>query len=163
MSQLNFGEKIKFYLIFVFILLILAVIYVFAFTIFKFNKQEYKSVKINDYEFKLEIADTPLKRARGLAYRPALMEDEGMLFIFETPMIQRFWMKGMNFPIDILWLKDEIVIGFEENVQPEPGVKDEFLKIYSSPEPVDKVLELKAGSVEKLKIKVGTKVEFNNF
>ena len=51
-----------------------------------------------------DVADTDEARARGLMFRDALAEDEGMLFVFETPQRYAFWMKNVRMPLDILWL-----------------------------------------------------------
>ncbi len=90
-------------------------------------------------------------RARGLSGRASIGTNEGMLFRFDKPDIYPFWMKNMQFPIDIVWIAGARIVGFEENVPPEPGVPDGELKLYKPPEPVDKVLELAAGRVKLLR------------
>lgn len=142
------------------LLVILAAVYFLVFSFFNFGSRGESALKINGREIKIEIADNPLARARGLAGRDGIGDDEGMLFVFNEPAIQRFWMKGMRFSIDIIWIRENTVVGFEENVPAEPGVSDENLKIYSSPEVVEKVLEMKAGSVRAFDIKIGDRVEF---
>jgi uncharacterized membrane protein (UPF0127 family) len=142
------------------LLLILAAAYVVAVSLVNFGGKEESILKINGREIKIEIVDNPLAQVRGLGDRDSIDDDEGMLFVFPRPAIQRFWMKGMKFPIDIIWIRDSEIIGFEENVQPQPGARDENLKIYSSPERIDKVLEMKAGSIQRFGISLGNKVEF---
>lgn len=119
------------------------------------SKEKKGKVLIKGQEFSVEIADTPLKRSRGLSGRENLAENEGMLFLFSRAGYQGFWMKGMMIPIDIIWIKDDRVVGFEKNAQPEPGVKQRQLKKYLPPEAVDKALEVSAGTVERLDIQVG--------
>lgn len=51
------------------------------------------------------LADTELKRIRGLSDRQSLAADEGMLFVFPTEDFHGIWMKEMLFPIDIIWLQ----------------------------------------------------------
>jgi uncharacterized membrane protein (UPF0127 family) len=71
------------------------------------------------YCVNLELAVSEADRARGLSGRDALKDDAGMLFIFEIPYQHAFWMKDMNFPIDIIWLdKDGTVIYTAENAPP---------------------------------------------
>jgi uncharacterized membrane protein (UPF0127 family) len=53
---------------------------------------------------KVEIADTPELRQRGLMFRESLSENEGMLFIFEETGFYPFWMKNTLIPLDMLWL-----------------------------------------------------------
>jgi len=153
-------EKLKLFSILAAIFLIVGLTYVLVYSIFDLGNREKSVIKINNYKIKVEIVDSPLAQAKGLAGRNSIAEDEGMLFIFPRPAIQRFWMKGMKFPIDIIWIKGNQIVGFEENVLPEEGVSDVNLTIYSSPEPVDRVLEMKAGSAKRLQINIGDLVEF---
>lgn len=119
------------------------------------SKEKQGKIVIKEQEFNVEIADNPMKRSRGLSGRKNLEMNEGMLFLFSRAGYQSFWMKGMLIPVDIIWIKDNAIVGFEKNVQPEPGVKQGQLNVYSPPEPVDKVLEVSAGIVERLDIQVG--------
>ena len=48
-----------------------------------------------------------------------------------------------------------MVVGFSENLPPATGSSTQ---IYNSPEPADKVLEINAGLVKKLGIKIGDAV-----
>lgn len=105
--------------------------------------------------FTVEIADTMLLRDKGLSDRPSLGKDAGMLFEFGSPGMYGFWMKGMQFPIDIVWMKDARVIGFTENVDPQIGVGMLKLNSYYPPNPADAALELNAGLVKKYGIGVG--------
>ena len=119
---------------------------------------EQTSVLLGRQQFRADIADTIDKQSIGLSGRPHLGEDEAMLFVFGGYTGRTFWMPDMNFPIDIIWLKDDVVVGFAENAQPEPGVGMFGLKRYASPEPVDKVLEVIAGTVSRLGVKIGDRV-----
>lgn len=51
----------------------------------------------------VEIADDPEERQKGLMYRATLPEGQGMLFVFDTPAMQSFWMKNTRIPLDILF------------------------------------------------------------
>ncbi len=125
------------------------------------GKLETKILKVNGTEFSVEMADTTLSRMKGLSGRDGLAENEGMFFVFDSPANQGFWMKDMKFPIDIIWVKGDKIVGFAENVQPEPGKTVFGLKIYNSPEPVDRVLEVNAGTVAKYGFKAGDEVTYN--
>jgi hypothetical protein len=153
-------EKLKLLSVLAAVFLIVGLTYVLVYSLLGLSNREKSVIKINNQEIKVEIVDSPLAQAKGLADRNSIGENEGMLFIFPRPAIQRFWMKGMKFPIDIIWIKNNQVVGFEENVLPEMAARETDLKIYSSPEPVDKVLEMKANSVKRLQIKVGDLIEF---
>ncbi len=110
---------------------------------------------IGNTVFTIEVASTTISRARGLSYRDGLGENQGMLFLFGDYSNYGFWMKDMNFPLDMIWIKGDRVAGFSENAVPEPGVPMWKLKIYYPPEAVDKVLEVNAGTVARDGIKAG--------
>lgn len=117
--------------------------------------------KIGDVSIPIEIADTPEKRSLGLGHRNSLPADQGMLFVFgEGKRPVRFWMKGMEFPLDMLFISDGKVFQIVANAQPEPGVSDLNLKAYISEEPVDYVLEVNGGFAEKHGIKKGDSFSF---
>lgn len=104
-------------------------------------------------EFHVELAETMLKQAAGLSGRSPLAEDEGMLFIFSGKAPQTFWMKGMRFPLDFVWIADGKVIGLTENAPADNG-----LLTYGSPGPADMVLEINAGEVARQGIQAGQNV-----
>ncbi len=105
------------------------------------------------------IAKTDEERARGLGGRDYIDENEGMYFLFPKEDRYGFWMKDMQFSIDILWVKQGKLVGFVKNVQPEPGKGDGELALYHPPEPVSSVLEMKAGSVVRYGLKAGDKIK----
>lgn len=115
------------------------------------------AVVLEGEEFRVDIADTEEKRNQGLGGRESIGKNEGMLFVFGEPLIPTFWMKGMKFPIDIIWIRGNEVIGFAENAQPED--RGEALKLYQSPGFINYVLEVDAGTVSRLGIKVGSELE----
>jgi uncharacterized membrane protein (UPF0127 family) len=45
---------------------------------------------------------------------------DGMIFFFDKPLKVSFWMRGMNFPLDIVWVRNNVILGVTENVKPEP-------------------------------------------
>lgn len=119
------------------------------------------SVTINEIVVPVEVADTPQSRELGLGYRDSLPENQGMLFDFngqKQPV--RFWMKGMRFPLDMIFIADGKVVQIYENAEPQEGVPDVNMKGYVSNEPVHYVLEVNAGFVEKNNIKVGDSFSF---
>ncbi|MDP3974767.1 MAG: DUF192 domain-containing protein [Candidatus Jorgensenbacteria bacterium] len=124
-----------------------------------FSLENKGEVKINDQIIVVDIVRDENTRAKGLGGREGLGINEGMLFLFEETEVYPFWMKGMEFPIDIVWIAESAIVGFDERVPPEPGVPDRALTVYAPPEPVDKVLELAAGRVRLLRAKVGDHVK----
>jgi uncharacterized membrane protein (UPF0127 family) len=69
----------------------------------------------------IEVVDTPELRRQGLSGRESLAEDRGMLFVFEEPSTDNcFWMKDMNFSIDMVWLNENReVVTVASNISPE--------------------------------------------
>ncbi len=64
------------------------------------------------------VADSKEERIQGLSYREQIPLD-GMLFIFPSSKKYAFWMKGMSFPLDIIWINENgEVVGFKENALP---------------------------------------------
>jgi len=120
------------------------------------------TVNINDNYIYASIADDNAKITKGLSDRPFLRNNQGMLFIFPDIQKRIFWMKDMNFAIDLLWINDDQVVGLENNMlPPEPETADEDLERYISPLPVDKVLEMPVGSINQFNIKIGDEVTYN--
>jgi uncharacterized membrane protein (UPF0127 family) len=121
------------------------------------------TVHIGGDAFSVELATSSLTQARGLSGRTGLGENAGMLFLFNKPGVQNFWMKDMQFPIDIIWIGDGKVLGFAQNAPaPASGAMLWQLPVYSSPDGVDTVLEVQAGTVAKDNIKVGDAVTENS-
>ncbi len=114
-------------------------------------------VLVGEHIFFVEVAVTEATRLQGLAGRAGLKDDEGMYFVFDTPDRYGFWMKGMFFSIDIIWIRGEEIIGFAENLPPDNSSSPQ---IYYPPAPVDRVLEVKAGMVQALGIKAGDMAQF---
>ncbi|MDP2703999.1 MAG: DUF192 domain-containing protein [bacterium] len=160
------------------VLIILGGVWLF-FDVWESNSQTLE-VRVGGSVILAEVADSAEERARGLSGRNRLEKGRGMIFLFDPsasrsdseessdskssgqaqPAVQGFWMKDMRFPIDIIWIRDGIVIGFEESVPaPAISVSESELPVYVSPGKVDMVLEISSGEVERLGIEVGDKFE----
>lgn len=122
------------------------------------NIERKSEVKINNQSIIAEVVSKPNAREKGLSGRDSIGINDGMLFVFEETDKYPFWMKGVKFPIDIVWILQDRIIGFEENVSP-PAIDDPaYLTIYRPPLAVNKVLELKAGRFKLLKAGLGAKI-----
>ena len=111
---------------------------------------------------RVEVASTPVQSERGLGYRDTLPEDAGMLFDMHAPTTPQFWMKGMRFALDMVWVgADKRVIAITADVQPQPGASDPQLTRVSPPAPVRYVIELNAGSAGRHGISPGTQLAFD--
>jgi uncharacterized membrane protein (UPF0127 family) len=109
----------------------------------------------------IEVAETELKREQGLAGRTSLADDQGMLFLFSQPGQPVFWMKGMKFPIDIVWIADDKVVALTRNaeVQPQARTDGDYTR-YSPGRAVTKVLELNSGWIDRFELKIGDQIAF---
>jgi len=113
----------------------------------------------NEKCFTVEVASTPLERAKGLMNRQYLDSDKGMLFMLEDEGIHNFWMKGMLIPLDIIWINESMdVVYLSRNVQP---CKTEACKSITPDAKARYVLELNAGVANEIGLAVGDKATFD--
>jgi len=107
--------------------------------------------------FRVEVALTPEEHARGLMYRSQLPADAGMIFVFDQPSVQRFWMKNTLIPLDMIFIgKDRRIVGIVEDAVPETETE----RMVGAPSQY--VLEIGGGLSARLGIKRGEPVEFQN-
>ena len=108
------------------------------------------------------MASTPEERGPGLGGRPSMPLDEGMLFIFQGEGQYSFWMRGMLFPLDFIWISsDRIVVDITVDVPTvEPGVPDGELPRYRPDQAVLYMLEVNAGVVREAGVQIGDAVTF---
>ena len=113
-------------------------------------------VGIGDTQIQVDIADTAAKREQGLSGRKSLSDSEGMLFVFDTPGKYGFWMKDMNFALDIVWLDSEKhVVGVEKDISP-----DSYPQVFWPNEAIKYVLELPSGFAQRHSVDTGSQVNF---
>ncbi|MBI4036876.1 DUF192 domain-containing protein [Candidatus Daviesbacteria bacterium] len=118
-----------------------------------------QQIKINDTLIKVEVADTPAKRSKGLSGRESLATDSGMLFVYPQAQKYQFWMKGMKFALDMIFIKDGKVIDEIVDVPaPASGVPDTALPIYQPMTPIDMILEVNSGFAKNHNIKIGDQI-----
>ncbi|OGM71085.1 hypothetical protein A2897_02520 [Candidatus Woesebacteria bacterium RIFCSPLOWO2_01_FULL_44_24b] len=120
------------------------------------------TLAIAETKIMVELADSTEAMRLGLGERDSLPENEGMLFDYGTKRPAVFWMKGMRFPLDIIWIADGVVVQIDEKIPHEPGVAEQNLKMYPSNQEVDSVLEVNAGFTKKNNIKVGDLITIAN-
>ena len=146
----------------IFIIVLLVWVLVIAFSSYVYRTPnpplEKARVVVGGTAFQVELANTAVRRARGLSGRETLAENDGMFFLFGHAGSYGFWMKDMKFPIDIVWIRGNRIAGFAENVKPEPEKSFLGLTTYYPPMAVDRVLEINAGLVKRYKLKAGDAV-----
>ncbi len=118
-------------------------------------------VSIRGTTWEVELALTPERRAQGLGDRRGLASDHGMLFVFDHPENQSFWMRRCLIGLDIAFISSDLRIVRIYTMYPQPGVPDSRLKTYDSVEPVQYALEVSAGSLQLAGAKVGDVVTFS--
>ncbi len=121
-------------------------------------------VIIDGVHFVAEIADTPALRQLGLGERDSLKEQSGMLFVFPDGKASSFWMHGMRFPLDFIWISAECsVADLTQDVQhAPPDTPPAELVIYGSRAPAAYNFEVNAGEAQRFGIDVGDEVRFVN-
>lgn len=120
--------------------------------------QSLATITINQTVFEVYVADEPAEQELGLGAVQSLEADQGMVFIFSDSQPRSFWMKEVEYPIDIIWVNDLQVIGYV-TAQPErTGTAVSDYLVYRSPDSVNMVIEVPAGTVQSVQIEVGDNV-----
>ena len=114
-------------------------------------------VEIGRATFVVEVADDRREREKGLSGRTHLDPETGMLFVPEGGRASAFWMKGMLFPLDFIWIGEQCkVIGVMQDVPfPRAGTPDAEMPIYEFPPSTRYALEVNAGDVDRFNIRTG--------
>jgi uncharacterized membrane protein (UPF0127 family) len=114
------------------------------------------TVTIGNTTIFVEIVDTAPELEKGLSGKVFLADNAGMLFKFSDKRTATFWMKDMLIPIDIIWISDDKVVGVEASAQPP---NNEQIPTFTSPEPVNWVLEVNAGFAKDNNLEKGAEFE----
>ncbi len=99
-----------------------------------------------------QVASTPEQRATGLMFRSEMPANEGMLFVFEEPAGQCFWMKNTLLPLTAAFVADD---GTVVNLA---DMKPRTLDSHCSAKPVRYVLEMHQGWFAKRGIQAGSRL-----
>ncbi len=119
-------------------------------------------MRVGDAIVRAEIADDNAERALGLGGRDSLARDAGMYFVLTTDT-PRIWMKGMRFPLDLVWIDDDRVVEVTARVPDQPpGTPETELPIYSPAQPANRVLEVNAGWAQHHGVQPGDTVRLGN-
>ena len=104
-----------------------------------------------------EVAMTDRERAIGLMHRTQMGTHEGMLFVFERPGVQCFWMKNTLIPLAIAFIDDDGTIVNTDEMKPQT------LDSHCSDRPVRYVLEMNTGWFKKRALGTGSKLTGSPF
>jgi uncharacterized membrane protein (UPF0127 family) len=104
------------------------------------------------YLITAQVADTEAERETGLMFRASMPDSEGMLFVFEQPAQQCFWMKNTLLPLSVAFIADDgRIVNMDE-------MKAQTLDSHCAAKPVRYVLEMNAHWFSKRGIKPGFKL-----
>jgi uncharacterized membrane protein (UPF0127 family) len=117
--------------------------------------QRLQTIQLNAgiHNIHAEVALTPEQRAIGLMHRREMASNDGMLFVFEEPARQCFWMKNTLLPLSIAFLADDGTVVDIADMQPQT------LDSHCSSRPVRYALEMNQGWFAKRGIKPGSKLQ----
>ncbi len=118
-------------------------------------------ISINGTELTVRVAERPFAVRNGLSgYSREDLREDGMLFVFSDAQVREFWMKDMEFALDILWIADGRIVAIDRDVPPPSARFDEPARVSSLPLRVDAVLELPAGQAYEFGIIEGMSMKF---
>ena len=152
----RFFSAITKVLIFILLILMIVVLYInYKEPVKDFFASRFKeTIYIGDLVVQVTIADDTEERRQGLSGVTSLDELEGKLFVFDESDRYGIWMKDMNFPIDIIWISDELkIVHIEENIGPST-----FPKVFRPDVPARFVLETNSYFAKTFKVDVGDRV-----
>ncbi|WP_324023402.1 DUF192 domain-containing protein [Maribacter sp. BPC-D8] len=115
------------------------------------NSSDTVKTKLN-----IEFAETDYETQTGLMYRKGMDSNQGMLFIFPDERVHSFYMKNTEFPLDIIYIKEDLrIASFQENAQPlnESGLTSQV--------PIKYVLEINGGLAQELGLSIGDSISFS--
>jgi uncharacterized membrane protein (UPF0127 family) len=144
---------------------LLAVAVIAGFAVTAANNSDCTKVYRNDDQvsmggrlFKTEVTKSFQEMQKGLGGRECIGENQAMLFNFGKEGQYGIWMKDMKFPIDVLWINDDKkIVAIEKNFTPETYPDN---AINEKDKPASYVLEVKAGTADKLGLILGSPVSF---
>lgn len=113
-------------------------------------------LQIGKESYRAEVAATSDRQARGLSGRLCLGADQAMLFSYTSPGDYCYWMKDMNFAIDMVWLDaDKQITTIESDVRP-----DTYPTSFCPDRPSQFVVEVPAGTARSKGWSIGQQVDF---
>ncbi|WP_295528834.1 DUF192 domain-containing protein [uncultured Pseudacidovorax sp.] len=114
-------------------------------------------ITVGMYRIDAQVASTPQQRQTGLMFRENLPQQEGMLFVFEEPAVQCFWMKNTLVPLTAAFVADDGRIVNLADMQAQTTDS------HCSEAPVRYVLEMNQGWFARKGLRKGTKLSGTPF
>lgn len=120
----------------------------------------HETVVIGGQTFHLELALDQPDRVQGLSDRKELAADRGMLFVFPQPQVLQFVMRRCYLDLDIIFLDAAGRVVMTHRMKVESMLTPEHeLKRYSSQYPAQFAIEVVGGTLDRVKVEVGEKIE----
>lgn len=138
--------------------IIIGVTLIITFSIIELTHLNNAAIEINGHKFIVDIAADDLTRQQGLSDRASLGQNQGMLFIFASNSSTPFWNYHMRFPIDVVWLQGDTVVG----ISTLPIQNSFSTTTATAPVRYNRVLELNSGTVRKNNLLIGTHISYEN-
>ncbi|MBT4768882.1 MAG: DUF192 domain-containing protein [Phycisphaerae bacterium] len=128
-----------------------------------------EQVRIGARDWDLELAISEAAIRRGLMDRATIPAGTGMIFVFSTPTVHRFWMANCLIDIDVIFLDGQgrVTTMYRMKAEPARGSAEsqlgyeQRLPLYSSHVPVRFAIEFPAGSIDHLGLRVGDRVDID--
>lgn len=139
----------------IFYVSVFGVVLLLALVLHFFFPLPHKAVLLGGKKFTVEVVGTEALREKGLSGRTKIAENAGMLFYFPVLDTYGFWMKDMQFPIDIIWISGNAIVDMAPSVSPPVQGKEMDVPTYLPRLPANRVLEVPAGTVQRLGVKIG--------
>ncbi len=144
--RLNLGKNS--YLLYLVLLLPIIAIFIWLINV------PSETINLGGTRINIERATTQPEREKGLAGRESLQQNSGMLFVFESSDYHCFWMKDMNFAIDIIWLdENRQVVEIASSVSPST-----YPETFCPSTPAKYALEVDSGLANQSGVQVGTQL-----
>ena len=115
------------------------------------------TLKVGMHNIRAQLAITPMQRQIGLMHRREMPSHEGMLFVFDEPSQQCFWMRNTFIPLSIAFLADDGTVVNLADMKPQSDDS------HCSAKPVRFVLEMNQGWFVKRGVKPGTRISGDVF
>lgn len=118
------------------------------------------TAEINKHKVNVKVARTIDEKKKGLSKIKTLKESDGMVFPFDTSAKYPFWMRDVEFPLDIIYIQNDTIVDIIKNAQPQAGKDVSQIPVLTPKADANFVLEVVGGYTDKYKIKIGDKVKF---
>lgn len=113
------------------------------------------TIELKGQQLHVQVAQNRYQLRKGLSNRKSLGKYDGMIFLFSREDKHGFVMRGMQFPLDIIWFDNGTVVDIAPNLPPEAGRTESQLTHYYPRKPANIVLEVPAGWAKEHSLAIG--------